>query len=276
MTGWRPLITATVRLANRNGIRLRRRAAEGRLLFEPAGAVPPPTAHRRRRHSVQPSDYVRGVLAGAWTLSAEICHDCGGPGDPVSGASGRRSTRCADCRAPGDQVLPRPAWRRQREPGEAGGLLENLAGTEDLAALMEARYTPTTHPGWPVRRAGGDPDGGALRVIGAAGWNHLLRAGFAALLPLECPGVAPPWRLMCAKERLGRLRVYNCHPTPFYEGIAAILSDVSATTCVYCGRPGRMRRPGWMHPACDRCQARGAERVWTWPLERDTRLRFLR
>ena len=101
-------------------------------------------------------------------------------------------------------------------PARPGGLLENLAGTEDLAALMEARYTPTTHPGWPVRRAGGDPDGGALRVIGAAGWNHLLRAGFAALLPLECPGVAPPGRLMCAKERLGRLTVDNCQPTPFY------------------------------------------------------------
>ena len=151
MTGWRPLITATVRLANRNGTRLRRRAAEGRLLLEPAGAVPTPTVHRRRRHSVQPPDYVRGVLAGAWTLSAEICHDCGGPGDPVSGASGRRSTRCADCRAPGDQALPRSASQRQREPDEAGGLLEDLAGTEDLAALMEARYTPTTHPGWPVR-----------------------------------------------------------------------------------------------------------------------------
>ena len=131
MTGWRRLITATVRLANRNGTRLQRRAAEGRLLFEPAGAVPPPTAHRRRWHTVQPPDYVRGVLAGAWTLSAEICHDCGSPGDPVSGASGRRSTRCADCRAPGDQVLPRPAWPRQREPDEAGGLLEDLAGTDD-------------------------------------------------------------------------------------------------------------------------------------------------
>ena len=50
---------------------------------------------------------------------------------------------------------------------------------------MEARHTPTTHPGWPVRAAGGDPDAEVLRVISAAGWNHLLRAGFAALLPLD-------------------------------------------------------------------------------------------
>ena len=83
---------------------------------------------------------------------------------------------------------------------------------------MEARYTPKTHPGWPVRTAGGDLDGEALRVIGAAGWNHLLRAGFAALLPLECPGVAPPWRLMCAKERLGRLRVSHCQVHPVLRG----------------------------------------------------------
>ena len=43
--------------------------------------------------------------------------------------------------------------------------------------------------------------------------------------------------------------------TPFSEGIGAILSDVSATTCIYCGLRGRVRTRGWMHPACDQCWA---------------------
>ena len=265
MTGWRHLITATVRLAHRHGTSLRRRPADGRLLFEPVGETTNGKllgsaalqTGREARRRARPADYIRGILTGTWALSAEICQACGGPGDPVILGSGGRGTRCGDCRESGDQALPRPAWRREYETGhEVPGLLEDLVGTEDLADLMEARHTPTTHSGWPVRRAQGDPDDWwTLSPIGAAGWNHLLRAGFALLLPLECPGVAPPWRLSRVKERLGRLRVSHCHHTPFYEGIATILSDLSATTCIHCGRPGRLRRPGWMHPTCDQCWA---------------------
>ena len=126
---------------------------------------------------------------------------------------------------------------------------------------MEARHTPATHAGWPVKRGRGDPDMRIVCPISGAGWNHLLRGGLAVLLPLECPGVAPPWRAGQIKERLGRLKFHHRHHRPFYAGVGAILSDVSATTCIYCGRPGRMRRPGWMHPACDQC----------WTLERRNR-----
>ena len=154
--------------------------------------------------------------------------------------------------SPATGSVPRPAWRRERETGdEAPGLLEDLVGAQDLADLMDARHTPATHAGWPVRRSQGDPDMTIVCPIEGGGWNHLLRAGLAVLLPLECPGVAPPWRAGQIKERLGRLKIHHRRHTPFYEGIGAILSDVSATTCIYCGRPGRMRRPGWMHPACD-------------------------
>ena len=106
MTGWRRLITATVRLAHRDGTRLRRRAADGRLLFEPVGEATNRSAER-----------VRGIVTGAWALSAEICQACGGPGDPVTLGRGGRGTRCGDCREPGDRLLPRPAWRRKRETG---------------------------------------------------------------------------------------------------------------------------------------------------------------
>ncbi len=80
-------------------------------------------------------------------------------------------------------------------------------------------------------------------------------AGRVGRRGLECPGVAPPWRAGQIKERLRRLKIHRRRHTPFYEGIGAILSNVSATTCIYCGRPGRMRTPGWMHPACDQCWA---------------------
>ena len=245
MTGWRRLITATVRLAHRNGTRLRRRPADGRLLFEPVGETTRRSTER-----------VRGIVTGAWALSAEICQGCGGPGDPVTLGSGGRGTRCGDCREPDDRVHPRPAWRRERETGhEAPGLLEDLVGAQDLADVMEARHTPATHAGWPVRRSQSDPDMRIVCPIGGAGWNHLLRGGLAVLLPLECPGVARPWRASCIKERLGRLKFHHRHHRPFYEGIGAILSEISATTCIYCGLPGRMRRPGWMYPACDQCWA---------------------
>ena len=99
MTGWRRLITATVRLAHRDGTRLRRRAADGRLLFEPVGETTKRSAER-----------VRGIVTGAWALSAEICQGCEGFNDqrpfgpahngrPVS-APGRRPRQgaCAERR----------------------------------------------------------------------------------------------------------------------------------------------------------------------------------
>ena len=245
MTGWRRLITATVRLAHHEGAQLRRRLVDGRLLFEASGETSGRSAER-----------VRGIVTGVWVLSAEICQACGGPGDPVTLGRGGRGTRCGHCREPGDRVLRRPAWRRERETGhEAPGIFEDLVGAQDLADLMDARHTPATHTAWPVRRGQGDPYMTIVCPIGGAGWNHLLRGGLAVLLPLECPGVAPPWRASCIKERLGRLKFHHRHHTPFDERFGAILSDVSATTCIYCGLPGRVRTRGWMHPACDQCWA---------------------
>ena len=124
MTGWRRLITATVRLAHRDGTRLqrppRRRTAAVRA--------------RVGRPTNRSAERVRGIVTGAWALSAEICQACGSPGDPVTLDRSGRGTRCGDCREPGDRVLPRPAWRRKRETGhEAPGLLDDLVGTQDLA-----------------------------------------------------------------------------------------------------------------------------------------------
>ena len=59
---------------------------------------------------------------------------------------------------------------------------------------MEARHTPATHASWPVRKSQDDPCMTIVRPIGGAGWKDLLRGHLAGLLPLECPGIAPPWR----------------------------------------------------------------------------------
>ena len=201
MTGWRRLITATVRLAHRDGTRLERRPADGRLLFEPVGETTSRSAER-----------VRGIVTGTWALSAEICQACGGPGDPVTLGRSGRGTRCGDCREPGDRLLARPAWRQERETlDEAPGLLEDVVGARDLADLMEARHTPATHASWPVRRSQGDPYMTIVCPIDGAGWNHLLRAGLAVLLPLECPGVAPP---LASRTDQGAARQAEDPPPP--------------------------------------------------------------
>ena len=84
MTGWRRLITATVRLAHRHGTSLQRQPADGRLLFEPVGETTNrkllgPAAlqtGREVRRRARPADYIRGILTGTWALSAEICQAC--------------------------------------------------------------------------------------------------------------------------------------------------------------------------------------------------------
>ena len=143
------------------------------------------------------NEHARGILAAARALSGEICERCGGPGGPVKLASGSRGTRCGGCRTASDQVLPRPAWRRDRDLEREAvdpaareihrrcATLEDLLG-EDLAALMDARV-PATQRRWPLTRVGsaqGLPPWG----LDYTGWLHLLRAALTLLLPDECDG----------------------------------------------------------------------------------------
>ena len=196
MTDWRRLIRATVGLAHRDGTRLRQRPVNGLLVFKPVGR----STNRSAKH-------VRGIVTGAWALSAENCQRCGGPVDPVSLGHGR-GTRCRECREPGDRVVPRPAWRRKRETGHEGpGLLEEFVDAQDLADLMEARHTPATHRDWPVSRGRGDTDMRIVCPIAGAGCNHLLHGGVGVLSPLEYPGGPPPRRAKRIKARLGKLQV---------------------------------------------------------------------
>ena len=262
MNGWKALIRASVRLARHNGTRLRRERGEYGLRLAPAGAVEPPATPSVLYLSGQPEDYVRGIATAAWRLSLEICEACGGPGDPTTRADGRRATLCAHHRESGDVELARGPWREPGDTDRSDGRLEQVAGSEELAAIMEAHSAPEDHRGWPLVRAAGDPEAETLHAIGATGWTHLFRAGFAALLPLENAGAERPWRLAKAKERLGRIRIHSRPVTPLHTGIEELLAAVSATTCIFCGRPGTMRVRGWTHPACSKCHRAGRERVY--------------
>lgn len=62
------------------------------------------------------------------------------------------------------------------------------------------------------------------------------------------------------KEKYGTLRWYdNGAPDSIYDRLQDIISkyeDISAKTCVGCGKPGKMRHDGWISPWCDECYER--------------------
>ena len=244
--GWQNLVTAARRLAVINGaLTVPRHNVNGGLLFDVDATGADEDSQEK----------VGGILAAIHASSTETCASCGGPGDPITLQSGRRSTRCADCRQPGDQLRPRPPWRRERDPQDGPAhkspLLEDIVGIQDLEILMDARYAPEDHRTWPVPWI---DHGGIMSGVGAPGWNHLIRAALRLLLPMECPGSQPIWRLSQLKEKFGKLIIYHAWYTPFLGGITDGFAEVSATACWHCGRLGRpLTRDRPIQPACGRC-----------------------
>ena len=154
--------------------------------------------------------------------------------------------------ATGSSPVPRGAG--SAKPGnEAPGLLDDLVGTQDLADLMEARHTPATHGELASQEKPGRPLHDDRLPDRRSRLEPSPARGLGSVAAPRVPRCRAALATRTIKERLGRLKIHHRRHTPFYEGIGAILSDVSATTCIYCGRPGRMRRPGWMDPACDQC-----------------------
>ena len=204
----------------------------------------------------------RGIAAGVHAVSAEVCDQCGGPGDPVRLAGTRtRTTRCEYCRSVADEVLPRPPWRRHRDveretpDPEADHLydyrsmpvLEEILTDENLSALMEGR---DIGDGWPAtdgdERRGEEIVGGIYGLPYwlmhcANGWSPLIRAFFTLVLPMQCEGQARPARVieMCKSYRRGERRselVIQAHNFDDYRwGIAALVNEQSRRTCCECG-----------------------------------------
>ena len=194
---------------------------------------------------------VRCTVAAARALSREICEVCGGPGDPVWPAGGRGGTRCSGCRGADDEVLPRDdAWRRERDPERE--LPDRSAPWDSYRrySVLEDRYAFDA-----VMDAGYHPDDGRAWFGDGVrgGWSHLLRAAFTLLVPEQ---VGPrPGRLSEIKEKWGTLRLSWTNGTSFHHAVLKLVERLSAHVCFMCGRPGEMRDEGWVHPACDVCEA---------------------
>ena len=184
----------------------------------------------------------RGVAAIAHALSREVCRACGGAGHPaVELRTAAPTTLCDSCRGTWHGRAERPAWRR-RDRGhelEAEPLVEDLIGDDELAALVEAHFAPTDHRGWP--RTMFTTQGGIVWTVGGAGWNALLRAAFAVLLPLQCEGQTTPLPIGQVKERLGALIVDAWPSDDFRQGVVDVLTCYSQRICIHCGQPGTLR-----------------------------------
>lgn len=205
----------------------------------------------------------RGVAAIAHALSREVCRACGGAGHPaVELRTAAPTTLCDSCRGTWHGRAERPAWRR-RDRGhelEAEPLVEDLIGDDELAALMEAHFAPADHRGWP--RTMFTTQGGIVWTVGGAGWNALLRAAFAVLLPLQCEGQTTPLRIGQVKERLGALIVHAWPIDDFRQGVVDGVTCYSQRICIHCGQPGTLRdgpTVGWIRPECEACWATAPE-----------------
>ena len=258
--GWRDLAQSAMSAARRAQGRHQsaRKREKGRI----RGAAV--DAHGRLRLDIMSSnaERARGVGAAVHAVSGEICNQCGGPGDPVQLAgTGSRTTRCEECRTTADEVLPRPAWRRERDAGREtpnpnSGLydhrsmpvIEDVLSDDNLAALMEGRDVGS---GWP--RSDGDDRldefvGGIhglpyWLMQGGDGWCALIRAFFTLVLPMQCEGQTRPVRIIkTAKSYRGNWRepelaITACNFDDYRWGIAALVIEHSRRTCCDCGLP---------------------------------------
>jgi hypothetical protein len=119
---------------------------------------------------------------------------------------------------------------------------------------------------------------GAEPSIGASwpkGWDTLLRHLCADINAMLDDDEAAAFEVQQIKEKFGALRFYwtayraDQHPAPLKPSHAglkagkgpAILArvlaaqELSSSTCMLCGGPGRTRQNGWVHVSCDKCQA---------------------
>lgn len=100
-----------------------------------------------------------------------------------------------------------------------------------------------------------------LRAVGP-GWRSLLLRLHTQLLALE-----PDYRIHDVKEKLGAVRIHitasSAPARPEIRSLLTAAEEQSATTCEFCGSPGRRRRrndddAGWIKAVCEDCHA-----AWT-------------
>lgn len=92
----------------------------------------------------------------------------------------------------------------------------------------------------------------AFGIECGSGWAGIIR-GLCRILDGRESNV----RFTQIKEKWGTLRIYAQHGDDgFVDGAIRMAEEASAHICEVCGRPGEVRRGGWISTLCDECHGR--------------------
>ena len=73
------------------------------------------------------------------------------------------------------------------------------------------------------------------------------------------------YRVAQVKEKFGTLRFYDCGaPSSIYRELQDAIDkyeEMSARTCIRCGRPATKISLGWISPFCDECAEKFSDRI---------------
>ena len=84
---------------------------------------------------------------------------------------------------------------------------------------------------------------------------------------LEKVGLLDEYRITQIKEKYGTLRWYSHFTTDGLEAIIRKYEDLSAYTCIHCGKRATRVTLGWISPFCDECcppneRTKAVEEFW--------------
>ena len=69
------------------------------------------------------------------------------------------------------------------------------------------------------------------------------------------------YRIVQIKEKYGSLRWYDWASSKKVQDIIDKYEEISARTCICCGRPATKISKGWISPFCDRCAGKLSDRI---------------
>ena len=76
---------------------------------------------------------------------------------------------------------------------------------------------------------------------------------YQALMNDPRPNALEDYRIIQIKEKFGSLRFYDSHGNREIDRIIEKYEDISAKTCIRCGKPATKISTGWISPYCDDC-----------------------
>jgi hypothetical protein len=93
-----------------------------------------------------------------------------------------------------------------------------------------------------------------------AGWEPLLDSLFFVInLDLK-KLLSNNFRIICIKEKYGKLRIYCENATPYIQQTIAQSEAMSEQICAMCGEYGKLRKSdNWLKVRCDKCEKKHFE-----------------